>query len=102
MVAVLLVLTATAQAVTMGYDASMMNGLNILPSYTDYFNLDTASLSLNTASIWVGSMIAGFFTGQLCDWLGRKPVLFWGAAITIVGVIIQTAAQNVGMSSQAA
>lgn len=94
---VLLLGTATAQAVTMGYDASMMNGLNILPSYTDYFNLNTASLSLNTASIWVGSMVAGFFAGQLSDWLGRKKVMFWGAATTIIGVIIQTASQNVGM-----
>lgn len=96
-VTLLLMGTATVQAVTMGYDASMMNGLNILPSYTDYFHLDTTSLSLNTASIWIGAMVAGFFAGYLSDWLGRKPVLFWGAIITIIGVVIQTASQNIGM-----
>jgi MFS family permease len=96
-VTVLLLCTAVAQSVTMGYDASMMNGLNILPSYTDYFNLNTASLSLNTASIWVGGMLAGLFAGSLSDWIGRKKVLLIGAVATIVGVIIQTASQNVGM-----
>ena len=37
---------------TGGYDGSMLNGLNILPSYTDYFNLDPATTGLNTASVF--------------------------------------------------
>lgn len=94
---VLLMGTAAVQAITMGYDASMMNGLNILPSYTDYFDLNTTTLSLNTASVWVGGILAGLFSGQLSDRLGRKPVLFWGAIVSIIGVIIQTCAQNVAM-----
>ncbi|RDW82990.1 hypothetical protein BP5796_04481 [Coleophoma crateriformis] len=96
-ITLLLMGTAAVQSVTMGYDGSMMNGLNILPSYTDYFNLSTAALSLNTAAIWVGGMVAGFFAGQLCDWLGRKSVMFWGAVLSIIGVIIQTCAQNIAM-----
>ena len=35
----------------------MLNGLNILPSYTDYFNLNAATTGLNTASVFIG----GFF-----------------------------------------
>ncbi|EFX03572.1 hexose transporter [Grosmannia clavigera kw1407] len=90
-------LLATFQACQNGYDASMMNALNILPSYTDYFVLDTATLSLNTASVWVGGIVAGFFSGQLCDRVGRKQTMLWSAVLCIIGAIIQTAAHNVGM-----
>lgn len=75
----------------------MMNGLNILPSYTDYFTLTTATLSLNTASVWMGSGIAGLLYAKVSDWIGRKWALFFGALLTIIGVILQTAAQNVAM-----
>lgn len=32
----------------------MLNGLNILPSYTDYFDLNAATTGLNTASVFIG------------------------------------------------
>lgn len=95
--AVLLLFVSLVQAVTNGYDASMMNGLNILPSYTDYFSLTTASLSLNTASIWIGGMFAAFWAGALTDIVGRKWSMFIGAAISIVGIVLQSAAQNIAM-----
>lgn len=82
---------------TLGFDGSMMNGLNILPSYTDYFTLTTATLSLNTASVWIGSILAGGMYAKVPDWIGRKWALFFGAILTIFGVIIQTAAQNIAM-----
>ena len=74
-----------------------MNGLNILPSYTDYFTLTTTTLALNTASVWMGSAIAGIAFAKVPDWIGRKWSLFFGAVATIVGVVLQTAAQNVAM-----
>jgi len=42
-IAVLLVLASMITSATYGYDGSMMNGLNILPSYNDYFNLNPAT-----------------------------------------------------------
>ncbi len=74
-----------------------MNGLNILPSYTDYFDLTTATLALNTASVWMGSTIAGVVYAKVPDWIGRKWALFFGAVLTVFGVILQTAAQNIAM-----
>jgi hypothetical protein len=82
---------------TLGFDGSMMNGLNILPSYTDYFTLTTATLALNTASVWMGSVISGIAYGKVPDIIGRKWALFFGAILTIIGVIIQTASQNIAM-----
>lgn len=73
------------------------NGLNILPSYSNYFNLDTATTGLNTASIWIGGCLAGISWGKVTDIVGRRPALFWAAVITIVAVVLQTAAQDIAM-----
>ncbi|KJA21202.1 hypothetical protein HYPSUDRAFT_751468 [Hypholoma sublateritium FD-334 SS-4] len=96
-ISILLVSCSCITSTTFGYDASMINGLNILPSYTDYFHLNTATLALNTASIWVGGCLASFCYGNFTDWIGRRPALFWAALITVFAVILQTAAQNVAM-----
>ncbi|KAF8155794.1 MFS sugar transporter-like protein [Crassisporium funariophilum] len=96
-IAILLVTCSCITSATFGYDASMINGLNILPSYTDYFRLNTATLALNTASIWIGGCLAGFCYGQFTDWVGRRPALLWAALITVFAVILQTASQNVAM-----
>ena len=75
----------------------MMNGLNILPSYRVYFGLTPTTVGLNTASVFIGSFFGTLAAGVAADRLGRRPVIFWGAAITAVGVVIQTAAQNIAM-----
>jgi hypothetical protein len=82
---------------TGGYDGSMMNGLNILPSYTDYFVLTPATTGLNTASIFIGGFFGPLVSGIISDRLGRRPAIFWGSVITLVGVLLQTAAQDIAM-----
>ncbi|KAK7747080.1 hypothetical protein SLS62_009236 [Diatrype stigma] len=79
------------------YDSSMMSGLNILPSYTEYFQLDTVSLALQSSISWAGCAVAGFGYGNLTDWVGRKKAMWISAIITLVGVIIQAASQNIAM-----
>ena len=90
-------LPAAKNSQTVGYDGSMMNGLNILPSYYNYFNLNAATTGLNTASIFIGGFWGPIFSGIMSDRLGRRPTLFWGAVITLIGVLLQTAAQNIAM-----
>lgn len=82
---------------TGGYDGSMLNGLNILPSYTDYFNLNPATTGLNTASVFIGGILGPVVSGVISDRLGRRPAIFWGSIITLIGVLLQTAAQNIAM-----
>lgn len=81
----------------MGYDGNMMNGLNILPSFYNTINLNTAGESANTGIIWVGGCVAGFFSGFIIDRWGRKSGMFVAVWISIVGIILQSAAQNPAM-----
>lgn len=71
--------------------------MNILPSYTEYFHLNTATMSLATAALWIGGAIAGLSYGQVTDILGRRQALFWAAVMTLLSVVLQTAAQNTAM-----
>ncbi|KAJ7433041.1 MFS sugar transporter-like protein [Mycena galericulata] len=99
LISVLLVSCSMITSTTFGYDGSMINGLNILPAYVNYFNLNgnTVNLALNTASVWIGGILAGLSYGKVTDIIGRRPSLFWAAVITLIAVILQTAAQNVAM-----
>ncbi|KAF8880919.1 sugar transporter [Gymnopilus junonius] len=96
-ISVLLVFCSCITSTTFGYDASMVNGLNILPSYTSYFHLTPATTGLNTSSLWIGGCLAGLTYGRITDVLGRRPALFYAALLTLIAVLIQTASQNVAM-----
>ncbi|UJO13892.1 MFS-type transporter oryC [Fulvia fulva] len=93
----LLIICSLVQSATGGYDGSMLNGLNILPVYLDYFKLTPATTGLNTASVFIGGFFGPIFAGVMADRLGRRPAIFWGSIITFLGIVLQTAAQNVAM-----
>jgi MFS family permease len=75
----------------------MMNGLNILPQYQDYFHLNTATKGLLTAGSWMGGCLATFFMQWVPDKYGRKPAILFAAIIGCIGAAIQGSAQNTGM-----
>lgn len=75
----------------------MLNGLNILPSYTDYFELNAATTGLNTASIFLGGFLGTLVSGVIADRIGRRLAILWGSVINLIGVVLQTAAQNIAM-----
>jgi MFS family permease len=82
---------------TLGFDASVMNNLNILPSYTEYFSLNTTTTGLLTAGGWMGNMLSCFLMQPVADHFGRKKALLLSAAVCTIGIILQAAAQNIGM-----
>lgn len=80
-----------------GYDSSLMGSFNVMPSYTSYFTLTTSTKSFNTAVSYVGGAAISFISGPWTDWRGRREAIFWSALITLVGGVIQGAAQNIAM-----
>lgn len=97
-VSILLLVCSMVQSATGGYDGSMLNGLNILPSYVNYFHLDNPAFTgLNTASVFIGGFFGPIGAGVMTDRLGRRPAIFWGSVVTLLGILLQTAAQNIAM-----
>lgn len=47
--------------------------------------------------MFIGGFFGPIFAGVFADRLGRRPAIFWGSAVTLIGVLLQTAAQNVAM-----
>ncbi|KAI9149922.1 Lactose permease [Paramyrothecium foliicola] len=94
--AILLVCTVAAAAMQ-GYDVSMMGGMNILPQYTEYFELSDATRSLNIATNYVGGCLACFCWGSLIDNYGRRNGLFWSATLTVLAAGLQAGAVHISM-----
>lgn len=74
-----------------------MNGLLILPSYSEYFHLTTATEGLNNAASWMGSILGSFLMQPIPDYFGRRRAILVASAIAAIGIILQAAAQNVPM-----
>ncbi|KAF6794582.1 hexose transporter [Colletotrichum sojae] len=93
----LLLAVAIVNSATLGYDASVMNGLLIVPSYTEYFHLTTATEGLNNAASWIGGILGAFLMQPIPDYFGRRRAILVASAITVVGIVLQAAAQNIAM-----
>jgi MFS family permease len=74
-----------------------MGSLNVMPTYSNYFTLTTATKALNTSISYVGGACFALFAGPLVDWRGRRECILWSAILTLIGGVIQGAAQNIGM-----
>ncbi|ODV85754.1 hypothetical protein CANARDRAFT_198101 [[Candida] arabinofermentans NRRL YB-2248] len=92
-------IVSITSAMIMGFDQSMMSNLNMIESYLDYYNLDSSTEGLFSASINIGSVVGGFFAAQLIDlrFVGRRGGMAISCILAFIGVAIQTAAQNRGM-----
>lgn len=90
----LLLITSTAN----GYDGSMVNGLQSLPIWeTDFNNPTGTKLGLLGAIQNIGSLCTVPIAPYFSDGIGRKKTLAFGAALMVIGAILQTAAQSVEM-----
>jgi MFS family permease len=88
---VILILTNTAN----GFDGSMMNGLQSLSYWQDYFGEPRgAMLGFFNSAMSLGSLIGLIFTPYLIDWRGRKIGVAIGCAIMLLAVALQTGGMN--------
>ena len=83
---------------TVGYDGSMMNGLQSLTTWKTYFNNPTGStLGLFNAIQNIGGIAGLPFAPVIADRLGRRAGVFIGCVIMILGSGVQGGARNVAM-----
>lgn len=89
-----LIFTSTAN----GFDGSMMNGLQTLSYWQDYFNHPSGStLGFFNASMSLGSIVGLFPVPYLIDGAGRKSGLYIGCTLMLIAVGLQSGAQDFGM-----
>ncbi|OBT94193.1 hypothetical protein VE01_06954 [Pseudogymnoascus verrucosus] len=83
---------------TNGYDGSMLNGLQSMDQWQNYFGSPTGTRlgSLANGTIF-GQILAFPVVPWLCDHTGRRFPIFLGSALLVFGAILQGAAQNYGM-----
>lgn len=84
--------------VLMRLTGSLMNGLQSLPQWRDYFNHPSGSLlGLINAAQSIGSVLALPLVGTLSDKFGRKPILLVGIIIICIAAGIQAGSVNYAM-----
>ena len=93
-----LMLCALLTQVASGYDSSMLNGMQSLPKWKEYFGKPTGTrLGAMTFGPTGGILISVLVSSQLSERFGRRWPIFGGSLIIIFGSIIQAAAQNYAM-----
>ncbi|GBE88765.1 hexose transporter [Sparassis crispa] len=91
---VLLVITSS----TNGFDSTLMNSFQSLPQWEDYFDHPSGGkLGLLNAIQNIGSLAGYPFAPYFSDGIGRRPTIWFGATIMLIGVGVQSAAYNLGM-----
>ncbi|KAM0327002.1 hypothetical protein ACHAQA_006123 [Verticillium albo-atrum] len=85
-------------AVTLGFDAAIMNGLQAVPAWDEYFDQPRgAILGPLSAIIGLGCIVATPFISFVGDRWGRRFGIFFGAVIMLIGGVIQGASINIAM-----
>ncbi|KAK9318735.1 hypothetical protein V1517DRAFT_342404, partial [Lipomyces orientalis] len=59
-------------SMAIAYDGSLMGSLNVMPSYKNYFSLNTSTMAVNTCATFLGAILVGPLTSMLIDRKGRK------------------------------
>ncbi|KAK2801603.1 hypothetical protein FQN50_007664 [Emmonsiellopsis sp. PD_5] len=83
---------------TSGFDSSMMNGLQSLDYWQNYYGTPVgASLGILTASYNLGALTAVPFVPVLSDHVGRRWSIFFGSLFMVVGACMQAFSVNFAM-----
>ncbi|KAK9469578.1 MFS sugar:H+ symporter [Lipomyces arxii] len=93
-----LVPSALGVEMTTGYDGSIMNGLQSVDTWLEYFNQPNgAILGLLSASLSIGSLLIIPITPYVCETFGRRKSVIFGSIVIVIGIILQTASVNIAM-----
>ncbi|KAK8031243.1 major myo-inositol transporter iolT [Apiospora arundinis] len=83
---------------TSGFDSSMMNSLQAVQSWVDYFDNPTESrLGLLSAIYSLGALLAIPFVPTLSQYLGRRRTILAASLVMCLGAGLQAGARNSDM-----
>ncbi|KAL7958032.1 general substrate transporter [Trichoderma compactum] len=83
---------------TSGFDSQMINALQIVPSWVDYFDNPQGSLKgIIAAAYSLGAILSLPFIPIINDKFGRRWSILGGSVIMIIGALIQGFSQHVAM-----
>ncbi|KAF5005209.1 hypothetical protein FDECE_8330 [Fusarium decemcellulare] len=92
----LLLLVPLLSSGAIGYDGSMMNGLQTLPQWREYFDHPQgAILGLMNAIYPAGKIVALFIVTFISDRFGRKRTMIIGAVTCVALPFLQGMAKNI-------
>ncbi|VUC28437.1 unnamed protein product [Clonostachys rosea] len=81
----------------LGYDASLMNGLQAIPEWEKYFNNPSgAILGFISASLFLPAIFTPFVASWINGRWGRKWCLGVGSVLLILGAFLNAFATNIG------
>uniref|UniRef100_A0A8H8CJF8 Major facilitator superfamily (MFS) profile domain-containing protein n=1 Tax=Psilocybe cubensis TaxID=181762 RepID=A0A8H8CJF8_PSICU len=90
--------TCIGVEMTSGFDSSMMNGLQAVDSWDNFYNSPRSTLlGVMSAMYSAGAIVALPLVPIVSDGFGRRWAITVGSIIMIIGAILQTASQNFAM-----
>ncbi|CVL08657.1 related to hexose transporter protein [Fusarium proliferatum] len=93
----LLVASAAVYATTAGYDSALMSGINIIPSYTEFLNLNTTTRALNVSANFIGWGIASLTMGPVVNAIGRKNSILVALLTKLFSIGLVAGSRNFAM-----
>ncbi|KAK2803010.1 hypothetical protein FQN51_004037 [Onygenales sp. PD_10] len=94
----MLVPAALGVEMTSGYDGSVLNGLQAVQPWIDYFDDPSGPLlGVITGAFSIGAVLALPVVPLINDRFGRRMCIVFGSVVIAIGVVLQTASVNVGM-----
>lgn len=106
---------ASTGGLMFGYDVGVSGGVTAMPDFlekffpvvyrktldeginSNYCKYDNQGLQLFTSSLYLAGLIATFFASYTTRRLGRKPTMLIAGMFFILGVVLNTAAQDLAM-----
>ncbi|RBR19792.1 hypothetical protein FVER53590_13822 [Fusarium verticillioides] len=89
--------SAAVYATTAGYDSALMSGINIIPSYTEFLNLNTTTRALNVSANFIGWGIASLTMGPVVNAIGRKNSILVALLTKLFSIGLVAGSQNFAM-----
>ncbi|KAI9637786.1 general substrate transporter [Dioszegia hungarica] len=81
----------------LGYDQSLLAGLQAIPAWQTYFDKPTGTyLGIIAASIFLPALLVAFIADYLCTAFGRKRIIYVGSVLIVIGGIFNALSQSGG------